>query len=81
MRRSIVGVMILAWRPGIADLLGLERFGGREGEGAKRGVANAGRWRRLVYSSAARMIVSARVVAEGCSQKKEDPLDGSRAVF
>jgi hypothetical protein len=36
MRRSIVGVMILAWRPGIADLLVLERFGGREGEGAKR---------------------------------------------
>ena len=26
------------------------------------------------------MIVSARVVAEGCSQKKKDPLDGSHAV-
>ena len=36
-----------------------------EGESAKLGVASAGRWRRLVQYSSARMIVSTRVVAEG----------------
>jgi hypothetical protein len=41
-----------------------------EGESAKRGVTSAGRWRGLVQSSAARRIVRARDVAEGCSQKK-----------
>jgi len=69
--------MILAWRPGIADLLGLESFGegkGREG-GTRWALAPVG----LLF--AARGIVSARDVAEGCSQKKKDPLDGSRAVF
>jgi hypothetical protein len=32
---------------------------------------SAGRWRRLVQSSAARRIVGARDVAEGRSQKKK----------
>jgi hypothetical protein len=49
--------MILAWRPGIADLLGLERF-----EEGKAKAPSAGRWRRLARSSAARRIVSARFV-------------------
>jgi hypothetical protein len=41
MRRSIAGVIILAWRPGIADLLGLERLGeggGRQAQSGERGA-------------------------------------------
>jgi len=41
-----------------------------EGEGAKLGVASAGRWRRLVQSSSGGMSISARVVAEGSPQRK-----------
>src|ERR1019366_6110393 len=79
MRRSIVGVMILAWRPGIADLLGLESSRGMEGK------AQSAWWRArgvgaVWFTLRRRAGSSARATSPKDVRKRKRPAAGSHAV-